>query len=240
MKYIDVDKLKKLINEKWQELADKNVKAGGGKWDAEISTYLSVLGLIDSLQQEQQKDKQVVVITESHGNANIEWDCRSLDDVMALLKSAESFISDKQVEKLRGLGYGPDYDTVEGRYSKLLRYQQEQPEGGCSGKPNDLLSEQEPTCKTCDYYENDCPFTRGKFIVYPNKVCKDYTQSHFANVGKMEQPEVDLEKEFQEYWYLHQCDHRLRRQVMDGHGKAVLRNVAGHFYELGLIARKEE
>lgn len=40
-------------------------------------------------------------------------------------------------------------------------------EGGCSEKPNDLLSEQEPTCK-------------------------DYT--HFADVGKMEQPEVDLEK----------------------------------------------
>ncbi len=52
-KYIDTDKLKELINEKWQELADKNVKVGGGKWDAEISTYLSVLRLIDSLQQEQ-------------------------------------------------------------------------------------------------------------------------------------------------------------------------------------------
>ena len=52
-KYIDADKLKELINEKWQELADKNVKVGGGKWDAEISTYLSVLRLIDSLQQEQ-------------------------------------------------------------------------------------------------------------------------------------------------------------------------------------------
>ena len=52
MKYIDAEKLKKLIDEKWKELADKNVKAGGGKWDAEISTYLSVLALIDSLQQE--------------------------------------------------------------------------------------------------------------------------------------------------------------------------------------------
>jgi hypothetical protein len=52
MKYIDAEKLKKLIDEKWKELADKNVKAGGGKWDAEISTYLSVLSLIDSLQQE--------------------------------------------------------------------------------------------------------------------------------------------------------------------------------------------
>lgn len=35
----------------------------------------------------------------------------------------------------------------------------------------------EPTCKTCVFYENDCPFTRGKFMPYPNKVCKDYTYS---------------------------------------------------------------
>lgn len=57
---------------------------------------------------------------------------------------------------------------------------------------------------------------------------------------QQERAEVDLEKEFQEYWYLHQYEHRLRRQVMDGHGKAVLRNVARHFYELGLKTRKEE
>jgi len=52
-KYINAEKLQELIDEKWKELADKNVKVGGGKWDAEISTYLSVLRLIDSLQQEQ-------------------------------------------------------------------------------------------------------------------------------------------------------------------------------------------
>lgn len=59
-------------------------------------------------------------------------------------------------------------------------------------------------------------------------------------IVKQEQPDVELEKEFQEYWYLHQYDHRLRRQVVDGHGKAVLENIARHFYELGLNARKEE
>ena len=55
-KYIDADKLKKLIDEKWKELADKNVKVGGGKWDAEISTYLSIKNLITSLQQKQDVD----------------------------------------------------------------------------------------------------------------------------------------------------------------------------------------
>lgn len=63
------------------------------------------------------------------------------------------------------------YITTEGYeqelYEIIASLQQEQLEGGCSEKPNDLLSEQEPTCK-------------------------DYT--HFADVGKMEQPEVDLEK----------------------------------------------
>lgn len=50
---------------------------------------------------------------------------------------------------------------------------------------------------------------------------------------KQERPEVDLEKEFQEYWYLHQYDHRLREQVEDGFGKGVLKNTARYFYELG-------
>ena len=51
--YIDANKLKELISKKWKGLADKNVKVGGGKYDVEISTYLSVLRLIDSLLQEQ-------------------------------------------------------------------------------------------------------------------------------------------------------------------------------------------
>ena len=47
--------------------------------------------------------------------------------------------------------------------------------------------EQEPTCKTCSFYENDCPFIRGKFMPYPNKVCKDYTCSE---VKAQEQPDL--------------------------------------------------
>ena len=33
------------------------------------------------------------------------------------------------------------------------------------------------TCKTCGFYENNCPFIRGTFKPYPNKVCGDYTYS---------------------------------------------------------------
>lgn len=52
MKYIDAEKLKEIIDKTWRELSDKNAKIGGGILDAEIYTYLSVLNLIDSLQQE--------------------------------------------------------------------------------------------------------------------------------------------------------------------------------------------
>lgn len=52
MKYIDSEKLISEIENKWRELADKNVKAGGNKYDGEISAYLSVKNLITSLQQE--------------------------------------------------------------------------------------------------------------------------------------------------------------------------------------------
>ena len=40
-----------------------------------------------------------------------------------------------------------------------------------------MIMIEKPTCKTCGFYENNCPFIRGKFIPYPNKVCKDYTFS---------------------------------------------------------------
>lgn len=56
MKYIDAEKLKELIDEKWEEFTDKNAKVGGGKYDIEIYTYLSVWKLIDSLQKEQSDD----------------------------------------------------------------------------------------------------------------------------------------------------------------------------------------
>lgn len=52
MKYIDAEKLKEIIDKTWRELSDKNTKNGGGILDAEIYTYLSVLNVIDSLQQE--------------------------------------------------------------------------------------------------------------------------------------------------------------------------------------------
>ena len=42
-------------------------------------------------------------------------------------------------------------------------------------KDNWTLVEEQPTCKPCGFYENNCPFIRGKFLPYPSRVCKDYT-----------------------------------------------------------------
>jgi len=59
----------------------------------------------------------------------------------------------------------------------IKELQQEQP----SGK----------TCKDCGFYENNCPYIRGKFIPYPSKVCKDYT---YSAIKEQEQLSEDLEK----------------------------------------------
>lgn len=56
------------------------------------------------------------------------------------------------------------YEIAKSEIIDIITYlQQEQPEP--------------PTCKSCGFYENDCPFIRDKFIPYPNRVCKDYTYS---------------------------------------------------------------
>ena len=56
----------------------------------------------------------------------------------------------------------------------------------------DSLQQEQPaekTCKDCGFYENNCPYIRGKFIPYPSKVCKDYT---YSAIKEQEQPSEDL------------------------------------------------
>jgi len=86
MKYIDAEKLKELIYEKWEELTDKNAKVGGGKYDIEIYTYLSVLKLIYSLQQEQSND--IVVVAKAFLNALSEtpYNNKPITDAQIIVK----------------------------------------------------------------------------------------------------------------------------------------------------------
>ena len=84
-----------------------------------------------------------------------------------------------------------------------------------------------PTCKSCGFYENNCPFIRDKFIPYPNRVCKDYTYSVMK-----EQPKEDIEKEYAEFVEADPVYSKLVNGIV---GKAIAR----HFYELGINARKK-
>ncbi|MBO7071857.1 MAG: hypothetical protein J6W09_11280 [Bacteroidales bacterium] len=136
MKYIDADKLiaeteqllAKAKNDEEKAFAQKDASAHLAAV-TKTAVCVKIKKLISTLQQDQPfGGKQVIVITETDGDANIHWDCRSLDDVIVLLKSAESFITEKQIEKIAGPGSGPDYATTEGRYSHLFKHKQEQPE----------------------------------------------------------------------------------------------------------------
>lgn len=159
-KYIDAEILYRKVDELMAHYATAEKETED---DVELSIFYQgkrkmcseIIDHITSLQQEQPiEGKQIVIITETDGDANIYWDCRSLDDVKALLASAQSFITDKQVEGLRGIGSGPDYNTTEGRFRNAHKFQQEQPEvnleqfdkdvtkiwGRCAAEPNDSIA----------------------------------------------------------------------------------------------------
>ena len=83
------------------------------------------------------------------------------------------------------------------------------------------MEQPEATCKTCGFYENNCPFIRGKLIPYPNKVCKDY---NYSAVKEQEQREVDLKKEIEKAW------EKFPTKILYYTAFAEL---VAHFYELG-------
>jgi hypothetical protein len=125
-------------------------------------------------------------------------------DAEKFIKEFEKMIDNIPASVDSGAGY-----VIDEVYKIFDSLQQEKPE---------------PTCKTCGFYENNCPFIRGKFIVYPNKVCKDYT---YSAMKEQEQLEAELEKELIDYY----------GRVPDDTDTI---SVARHFYELGLNARKEK
>ena len=67
-----------------------------------------------------------------------------------------------------------------------------------SEESKDKNPKPEPTCKSCGFYENNCPFIRGKFIPYPNKVCKDYTYSVMQEQSDGTFTSYDMAKTFTE------------------------------------------
>ena len=86
------------------------------------------------------------------------------------------------------------------------------------------------TCKTCGFYENNCPFIRGKFISYPNKVCKDYT---FSTLKAEQEPvSENLEEELERRY------EQAKWGYVDGFGETVMdkeqfTRIARHFAQWG-------
>lgn len=105
VKYIDSEKLKELIDEKWKELAKRELKVGGHQWDPEINTYLSVLKLIDSLQQDQlnnnleeKAEAYDVALNQAkfyHGNCPSEPERKKLEKMFPVLCESE----DERIKK---------------------------------------------------------------------------------------------------------------------------------------------
>lgn len=90
------------------------------------------------------------------------------------------------------------------------------------------LPEEKTTCKTCGFYENNCPFIRGKLIPYPNKVCKDYT---YSAMKEQEKPSEDLEEAAEE---------RARKiYPYEGGTKGLICENAIPIYKAGFIAGAE-
>lgn len=134
-KYIDSEKLKELIDEKWKELANKDLKVGGNKWNAEIDTYLSVLTLIDSLQQDQSNnnleekakayDEALEQARFYHGNCPSEPEKKKLEKMFPVLCESED-------EKIRNeiliyIGARQDIDLeTHNRWCAYLEKQKEQ------------------------------------------------------------------------------------------------------------------
>lgn len=77
----------------------------------------------DKIVEKARTEKQRVLLTETDGSANIDWDCRSLDDVKILLKCGLEFIrtieADKQI--LTDSRFGGCSIRVPTRYDKGIK-----------------------------------------------------------------------------------------------------------------------
>ena len=146
----------------------------------------------DKIVEKARTEKQRVLLTETDGSANIDWDCRSLDDVKTLLKCGLEFIrtieADKQI--LTDSRFGGCSIHVPTRYDKGIK----QGEQILANSAKTCKDEQNPIKEhdVCDFCEdrygcvNPCPtklideqkpvdkveskFHEGDWVVSPNGV----------------------------------------------------------------------
>lgn len=84
----------------------------------------------DKIVEKARTEKQRILLTETDGSANIDWDCRSLDDVKVLLKCGLEFIrtieADKQI--LPDSRFGGCSFRVPTRYDKGIKQGEQKPD----------------------------------------------------------------------------------------------------------------
>lgn len=205
--------------------------------EAEILVALAKEELLKSLQQEQIPTERE--IAEAHhymemirerDKARIQQESSEVD----LEKEAVSFCFDN------GINISPrQAKNIARHFFELGRARNEQPECGCSEKPNNLL-QQHPEVDLENEINKVWDNGLSDELAGPHNnfdICAKLAR-YFAEWGaihlnaRKEQPEVDLEKELDRY---------LRgefQQTAGGNFNNYIQ-VARHFYELGLSARKK-
>lgn len=83
----------------------------------------------DKIVEKARTEKQRVLLTETDGSANIDWDCRSLDDVKILLKCGLEFIRTIEANKqiLTNNRFGGCPFRVPTRYDKGVKQGEQKP-----------------------------------------------------------------------------------------------------------------
>ena len=161
----------------------------------------------DKIVEKARTEKQRVLLTETDGSANIDWDCRSLDDVKTLLKCGLEFIrtieADKQI--LTDSRFGGCSIHVPTRYDKGIK----QGEQILANSAKNCKDEQKPIKErnVCDFCEdrygcvNHCPmklieeekpadkveskFYEGDWVVYDHRVYQvvELPKEGYINLG---------------------------------------------------------
>jgi hypothetical protein len=83
----------------------------------------------DKIVEKARTEKQRVLLTETDGSANIDWDCRSLDDVKILLECGSEFIRTIEANKqiLTDSRFGGCSFRVPTRYDKGIKQGEQKP-----------------------------------------------------------------------------------------------------------------
>jgi hypothetical protein len=147
-----------------------------------MNTYIPADKLIAEIERQQRK---LTVLSSQTRQLDMRRDCAiqngAYEHILGFITSLQQEQPDKYetaLEKARK--WMPNVN--QGGHAMLIDIFPELGEGLDPRYGGRKQEQPDETCKTCGFYENNCPFIRGKLIPYPNKVCKDYTYSAVKEV----------------------------------------------------------